>query len=304
MCNSDAKGRRPSPPADNDIAMNDRRPVRKIIAGERAVDGAGVRLTRVFGHADIRDFDPFLMLDAFDSTDPGDYGEGFPWHPHRGIETITYLIKGDIEHADSLGNKGSIRDGDCQWMTAGSGIIHQEMPQPTARMWGAQLWLNLPARDKMTDPKYHDIRRDIIPIVTDGGTTVRIIAGSYDGTRGAFEGRHVQANYLDVTMDPDTVWSVGTKTDETVFAYILEGAGYFDAEEHLITEKHAVLFGKGGGITVKTLEQDLRFLFLSASPLKEPVAWGGPIVMNTGEELDRAFRDIDTGTFITSSMPS
>lgn len=278
--------------------MTDIRPIRKIIVGESAVDGAGVRLTRVFGHADVRDFDPFLMLDAFDSMNPDDYVRGFPWHPHRGIETVTYLIEGDIEHGDSLGNKGSIRNGDCQWMTAGSGIIHQEMPRPTARMRGAQLWLNLPAKDKMTAPQYQDIGRDDIPIVKKDGSTVRIIAGAYGDTKGSFEGKHVQATYLDVEMEPGSVWLFETGANKTVFAYVLDGAGYFDTEEKLITERSAVLFGDGDSITVKTRGQPLRFLLLSARPLGEPIAWGGPIVMNTREELDQAFHELDSNTFI------
>lgn len=262
------------------------------------MDGAGVRLTRVFGHADVRDFDPFLMLDAFDSTDPDEYVRGFPWHPHRGIETITYLIEGDIEHGDSLGNKGSIRDGDCQWMTAGSGIIHQEMPQPTKRLFGAQLWLNLPAEDKMTVPRYGDIHSEDIPEVEHDGARVRVIAGAYSDTRGAFEGAHVKATYLDVEVLPGHGWSIATERGSTVFAYILRGEGRFDGKGESVPEKRAVLFGDGDTVRVQALPGGVRFLFLAARPLKEPIAWGGPIVMNTQDELDAAFGEIDLGTFI------
>ncbi len=262
------------------------------------MDGAGVRLTRVFGHADVRDFDPFLMLDAFDSTDPDEYVRGFPWHPHRGIETITYLIEGDIEHGDSLGNKGSIRDGDCQWMTAGSGIIHQEMPQPTKRLFGAQLWLNLPAEDKMTVPRYGDIHSEDIPEVEHDGARVRVIAGAYSDTRGAFEGAHVKATYLDVEILPGHEWSIATERDATVFAYILRGEGRFDGKGESVPEKRAILFGDGDTVMIRALSSGVRFLFLVAQPLKEPIAWGGPIVMNTQDELDSAFGEIDIGTFI------
>jgi redox-sensitive bicupin YhaK (pirin superfamily) len=278
--------------------MTDIRPIKRIIKGESAMDGAGVRLTRVFGHRDTRDFDPFLMLDTFDSTDPDDYASGFPWHPHRGIETITYLIEGDIEHGDSLGNKGSIRDGDCQWMTAGSGIIHQEMPKKAARMWGAQLWLNLPKEDKMTAPAYRDIKRENIPIVEENGTTVRIIAGAYGGVKGSFGGNHVKATYLDVEINPGSAWSYETEHSATVFVYILRGSGRFSEGEGMVEEKHAILFGDGDTISVKASDDGVRFLFLAAQPLGEPIAWGGPIVMNTREELDQAFREIESDTFI------
>lgn len=274
------------------------RPIRKIITGEDAVDGAGVRLTRVFGHADVRELDPFLMLDAFDSTNPDEYRRGFPWHPHRGIETVTYLLEGDIEHGDSLGNKGSIRSGDCQWMTAGSGIIHQEMPQATARMLGAQLWINLPARDKMTAPRYGDIRAEDIPVVEADGAKVRVVAGSYGDIRGAFEGRHVKATYLDVEILPGYSWSFPVEQGATVFAYILRGAARFDAGGEVIAEKHAVLYGDGDTVSIVAGDFGARFILVAGRPLGEPIAWGGPIVMNTREELDAAFREIDLGTFI------
>lgn len=204
------------------------RKISKIVTGRAAVDGAGVKLVRVLGHRDVEDFDPFLLLDAFDSTDPEDYVKGFPWHPHRGIETVTYLVSGIIEHGDSLGNKGEILDGDCQWMTAGSGIIHQEMPKPAERMLGVQLWLNLPAKDKMTDPRYGDIRSENVPIVTEEGARIKVIAGSYKESAGAFEGRYVKATYLDVWVDAGKEWLYESESRTTLFIYILQGSGSFD----------------------------------------------------------------------------
>ena len=263
------------------------------------MDGAGVRLVRVFGYEDTKDLDPFLMLDAFDSVDPADYTKGFPWHPHRGIETITYLISGDIEHGDSLGNKGSIRSGDCQWMTAGSGIIHQEMPKAADRMLGFQLWLNLPRKFKMTPPKYHGIVNEDIPVVEEGLAKVHIIAGSYKGTQGAFRGEFVKPLYLDVEIGPNGSWSVDTDAEATVFAYILEGEGAFGPEKNtVISSRQAVLFTQGDQLRVNASEQGMRFVVLGGRPLKEPIAWGGPIVMNTQEELSTAFHELDENTFI------
>ena len=239
------------------------------------------------------------MLDAFDSIDPDDYTKGFPWHPHRGIETITYLVSGDIEHRDSLGNKGSILDGDCQWMTAGSGIIHQEMPKPSARMLGAQIWLNLPAKDKMVAPKYRDILKQNIPVVDEEGNKVHIIAGSYKGVEGAFQGDHVKPEYFDVEVKADSIWSFETEKDWTLFVYILQGEGCFDPDQgKYISEKHAVLFNEGETFWVKAGHEGVRFLLLSDKSLKEPIAWGGPIVMNTKEELDQAFKELDNNNFI------
>ena len=275
-----------------------RKPVRRIW-GKRTTDGAGVSLVRVFGHHDVKEFDPFLMLDAFDSTDPADYVRGFPWHPHRGIETITYLVQGEIEHGDSLGNSGTIRDGDCQWMTAGSGIIHQEMPLASPRLLGAQLWLNLPSRDKMTAPKYNDLPAGNIPVLKKDGTVVRILSGTCAGVRGAMEGEHVKPLYLDAEVPPGGEWSIGTRPGSTLFVYILRGSGRFgggDSEQ--IPEKNAVLFSREGGFHVASGESGIRFLLFEGMPLGEPVAWGGPIVMNTAEELEQAFRDLDNGTFI------
>lgn len=275
------------------------RTIKKVITGRNSVDGAGVKLVRVFGNNDVKDFDPFLMLDAFDSKDPEDYIKGFPWHPHRGIETITYLIQGDIEHGDSLGNKGTIMDGDCQWMTAGSGIIHQEMPKACPRMLGVQLWLNLPASNKMVAPKYRDIRRKSIPVVRDGAAAVHIIAGQYKEIKGAVAGDYVKATYFDVELKAGGEWSFETEPEDNLFIYILQGGGFFETNQaEAITEKHAVLFEDGKWFWAKAGEEGIRFLLLSGKPLKEPVAWGGPIVMNTNEELERAFAELNENTFI------
>ena len=278
--------------------MGETREIRKIVTGKQAVDGAGVRLVRVIGYGDTADFDPFLMLDAFDSTNPEDYVKGFPWHPHRGIETITYLIRGDIAHGDSLGNKGRILDGECQWMTAGSGILHQEMPQASERMLGTQLWLNLPAKDKMTEPKYNDIVRENVPTVAEEGLNIRIISGNYKGTDGAFRGEYADALYLDAEMAPGAEWLLETDPEATLFIYIVQGAGFFGPSGEGVAEKHAVLFDKGNAFRAKASEAGARIFLMAAKPLGEPIAWGGPIVMNTREELDLAFRELQEGTFI------
>ena len=279
--------------------MKQIRQVKKTVTGRPTVDGAGVRLVRVLARDDTRDFDPFLMLDAFDSTNPDDYTKGFPWHPHRGIETITYMISGLVEHGDSLGNAGAIRDGECQWMTAGSGIIHQEMPKACPRMLGVQLWLNMPAKDKMAPPKYNGITQAQIPVVRENGAEVRVISGTYRGTLGATQGDYVQPLYLDVQLAPDTAWQTDTDADSTLFVYIVAGEGRFGAEPgERVALKHAVLFGAGDGFQVKAGAQGIRFLLLCGKPLHEPIAWGGPIVMNTQQELQLAFRELDAGTFI------
>jgi len=274
------------------------RTVRKIVGGATQYDGAGVKLVRVIGHADVHDFDPFLMLDAFDSENPDDYVKGFPWHPHRGIETVTYLIHGDIEHGDSLGNKGSIVDGCCQWMTAGSGIIHQEMPQAVPRILGAQLWINLPQKDKMTAPAYRDITMDMVPEVAHDGVVVRIISGNYQGTVGPVQGDYVKTLYLDVSISPNTLWHMEIAQENTVFCYLVEGSGVFDSDTGSIPDHRAVLFGDGKSISVEAGEKGLRLLLIAGKPLRESIAWGGPIVMNTREELRLAFKELDEGTFI------
>lgn len=284
--------------------MTQLRPIKRIITGQRTVDGAGVSLVRVLGYHDAKDIDPFLMLDAFDSTNPADYTKGFPWHPHRGIETITYLIAGDIEHGDSLGNQGSILDGDCQWMTAGSGIIHQEMPKASPRMLGAQVWLNLPASAKMTDPSYGDIRQADIPVITESGATVHVVAGQYRETPGAFQGKYVPATYLDVELAAGSEWSFTTDPENTLLIYIFEGQAIFDPAQSvdnssdLVDARQALLFGTGDTFWAKAGKNGIRFILLSGKPLKEPIAWGGPIVMNTREELNLAFQELDKGTFI------
>jgi len=274
------------------------RNVKKVVTGKRAVDGAGVRLVRVIGYDDVEDFDPFLMLDAFDSENPDDYVKGFPWHPHRGIETITYLIKGDIEHGDSLGNKGSILDGYCQWMTAGSGIMHQEMPQATERMLGAQIWLNLPKKDKMTTPNYCDIKADMIPKVKEDGAVVSVIAGNYKGNTSSVYGDYVKILYLDVDMQEGAEWSLKIEEDLNLFIYIVNGEGFFGEEDKLIESKRVLLFDNGDEFKAKAGKDGIRFFLLAGKPLKEPVAWGGPIVMNTREELNEAFRELEDGAFV------
>jgi redox-sensitive bicupin YhaK (pirin superfamily) len=274
------------------------REISKIITGSAQTDGAGVKLIRVIGYANVYDFDPFLMLDAFDSQNPEDYVKGFPWHPHRGIETITYLIKGQIEHGDSMGNKGTIRDGGCQWMTAGKAVLHQEMPQPSDRMLGVQVWLNLPRRSKMVPPQYRDLSAEKIPVVQEEGCRVGIVAGSYKGCAGATQGDYVKATFLDVSLEEAFTWEYVTNPEDTVFAYIVEGEGYFGGEEkQLLTSKRSVLFKKGDELIITAGKHPLRVFILAGKPLHEPVAWGGPIVMNTSDEIDQAFKEIRQGTF-------
>ncbi len=274
------------------------RNVKKTVTGSRAVDGAGVRLVRVIGYKDMKDFDPFLMLDAFDSENPEDYVKGFPWHPHRGIETVTYLIEGNIEHRDSLGNKGSILDGSCQWMTAGSGIMHQEMPMASERMLGTQLWLNMPAANKMAEPKYCDITNEMVPEIDEGSSIVRVISGEYKGMSSTVYGDYVKMLYLDVRMDKGSQWDLKVDPEDTVFIYIVQGEGCFGESGEKLESRRALLFGEGDEISVRTDESEIRFFLHAAKPLKEPVAWGGPIVMNTKEELDYAFKELSDGTFI------
>ncbi len=282
------------------------------VRGQHAVDGAGVRLRRVLGYRTIKDFDPFLMLDGFDSTDPSDYIKGFPWHPHRGIETVTYLLKGEIDHGDSLGNKGVIGDLQCQWMTAGSGIIHQEMPIASERMLGCQLWVNLPAKDKMTQPAYRDIRQQDVEVVNEESATVRVLSGLYKGRHGAVKGEYVKVQYLDVDLKPGSIWTYNeTSNDQTMFLYLIDGTLAADEALTEFEEKAcAMLMAASSGsssefdeLKVKAGPGGARFLLIAARPLKEPVAWGGPIVMNTEEELNQAFRDLDNKTFIRHETP-
>jgi len=286
--------------------MNKRKAT-QIIRGHSAIDGAGVYLQRVLGPNNIADFDPFLMLDGFDSVDPKDYIKGFPWHPHRGIETITYLIKGKVEHGDSLGNKGTIHDLECQWMTAGSGIIHQEMPKESDRMLGCQIWVNLPASNKMTQPAYGDITQDKVTLVEEENAVVRILAGTYKGKSGVFEGKYVKVKYLDVDLAPQSTWTyTETPNDETLFIYLLDGTLAVDESLSQLENKScAILFTSSNPdsnandtVEVRSGNQGARFIMLAAKPIQEPVAWGGPIVMNTNEELNQAFKELDNGTFI------
>lgn len=276
------------------------RTIRKTVTGSTQYDGAGVKLVRVIGHDDVYDFDPFLMLDAFDSENPEDYVKGFPWHPHRGIETVTYLILGDIEHGDSLGNKGNIQDGCCQWMTAGSGILHQEMPQPSPKMLGVQLWLNLPRKDKMAPPQYRDIRADMVPRVKEDGSRTGVISGAYRGVSGPVQGDYVKMLFLDVELDAGARWTLPTDSGAALFVYLVRGACRFEPDGDPVPEKTAVLFNPGDELTAEASEKGARILLFSGRPLGEPVAWGGPIVMNTQEELQQAFQELRNGTFVKS----
>lgn len=279
------------------------RTVAETVSGTPAVDGAGVKLVRVLGPKTTERFDPFLMLDAFDSENPADYTKGFPWHPHRGIETVTFLIRGRIDHGDSLGNSGTIGSGDCQWMTAGSGIIHQEMPKAASRILGLQLWINMPAAHKMDDPAYHDITADMVPEINENGATVRIIGGSLNGTDGAFRGTYVDALLLDVALQPGAGIDIPVDELDTVFVYSMEGKVSFDPKslepKTYIEYRKAVRLENGNlvRLTASTSESARQVLF-AAKPLKEPIAWGGPIVMNTREELDTAFMELERETFI------
>lgn len=268
----------------------------KEIRGQRAVDGAGVSLVRVLGNRDTRDFDPFLMLDSFDSTEASDYIAGFPMHPHRGIETITYLISGEIEHVDSLGNKGSIRSGEAQWMTAGSGILHQEMPQKSERMLGFQLWLNLPREEKMTDPSYLSIVKEQIGLKQIDGAEVRVISGKFEDAVGVIP-KHIAASIYDITLFKGKEIDIPVNSEETAFVFLIDGDAVIEGKT--ILNKTAVLFDHGDSITITApQESDSRIIFYSGKPLHEPIAWGGPIAMNTEEELMTAFSELQQGTFI------
>ncbi|QQK08575.1 pirin family protein [Miniphocaeibacter halophilus] len=272
-----------------------KREVIDTVKGFRTQDGAGVSLVRVLGHSTVGDFDPFLMLDSFDSENPDDYIAGFPTHPHRGIETITYLVNGEMDHEDTLGNKGKILSGDAQWMTAGSGILHSEMPKPTDRLLGLQLWINLPKDDKMTTPKYFDIKAKDMPTKDYGDYTVKVISGEFDDLKGATP-HHLQATLYDIALKNGKKIEIPTKPNEKVFIFTLLGECKIDGK--LYDEKTAILFNQGDSIEVEGASDDLRFTFYSAPILDEDVAWGGPIVMNTREELNQAFIELEEGTFI------
>lgn len=271
------------------------RQIIKTVQGKRAIDGAGVHLVRVLGNNDVEDFDPFLMLDSFDSQNPDDYTKGFPLHPHRGIETITYLINGEIDHRDSLGNAGRIGPGQAQWMTAGSGIMHEEMPQAADRMLGFQLWLNLPASQKMEPPHYYDITEDMIPAVSEGAASVRVIAGDYKGNKGASP-LYVQATLYDVELPAGERITLNTNPEDNVFLFNILGDAAIEGQH--IPEKTAALMGPGGKVDVAAENGPVRFIYYGGKPLRESIAWGGPIVMNTREELQRAFSELRDGTFL------
>ena len=294
------------------------RPVKSIIQSQPTIEGAGVKLRRAFGFGTTAEFDPFLLLDDFRNDNPQDYRAGFPWHPHRGIETITYVLNGAVEHGDSLGNRGTLGAGDVQWMTAGSGILHQEMPQgdERGRMHGFQLWANLPASLKMTDPRYQDIvARDIPEVVDDDGTRVRVICGSFWGKTGPVEGVAADPRYLDVWVPPRLRKTLPVESSRHAFAYVFEGSGSFrdaSAPRAVRTEwvgdasgtpeftgnRSLVLFDTGDEITVQAGDAGIRFLLVSGRPIAEPVAWRGPIVMNTEAELRRAYAELQDGSFI------
>jgi redox-sensitive bicupin YhaK (pirin superfamily) len=299
--------------------MDKIRKIRKVLVSQPTLEGAGVHLRRGFGFREVPLFDPFLMFDDFRQDDPEKYLPGFPWHPHRGIETITYMIRGRAEHGDSLGHQGVIGPGDVQWMTAGSGIIHQEMPKggSDGRMGGFQLWANLPASQKMRDPRYRDVKSvDIPEVALPGGVTVRVISGAVAKTRGPVRDIVIDPEYLDVAMPPQARFVHPTRAGHTVIAYVFEGEGCFsdasapssypvepasdfDLERKTVQGDHAVvLYDDGAEIAVTTEDSAVRFLFISGRPLGEPVAWRGPIVMNTPEELQTAFREYRDGTFL------
>jgi redox-sensitive bicupin YhaK (pirin superfamily) len=298
------------------------RPVKSVSTSTPAVEGAGVQLRRAFGFGDTSEFDPFLLLDDFRNERPADYLAGVPWHPHRGIETITYVLAGTVNHGDSLGNRGSLGAGDVQWMTAGSGILHQEMPQGDAqgRMHGFQLWANLPRELKMTAPRYQDVAaRDIPEITDDDGTSVRVVCGEFWGQKGPVEGVAADPRYLDIWVPPGRQRTLPVEMSRQAFAYVFDGAGRFrDASDPspdktdfvgedgsevdappggLVGNRSLVLFDSGDEITVQAGDQGIRFLLVSGRPLKEPVAWYGPIVMNTAQELQQAHAELRVGSF-------
>ena len=295
------------------------RPVKRIMSAKPTTEGAGVHLRRAFGFGDTREFDPFLLLDDFRNDNPSDYLAGFPWHPHRGIETITYVLAGTVEHADSLGNRGNLGAGDVQWMTAGSGIVHQEMPHgdPQGRMHGFQLWANLPSSLKMTAPRYQDVSgRDVPEVTDDDGTRVRVVCGDFWGVQGPVDGIAADPRYLDVSVPPGRRKTLEVETSRHAFAYVFAGSGTFRhaseprpvATESVngsiqrvpddVGNRSLVLFDSGDEVIVQAGDEGIRFLLVSGTPIEEPVAWYGPIVMNTQAELQQAFDEMRSGTFI------
>jgi redox-sensitive bicupin YhaK (pirin superfamily) len=295
------------------------RPVKRVIDPKPVIEGAGVHLQRAFGFGDPSEFDPFLLFDDFRNERPEDFIAGFPWHPHRGIETITYVLAGTVEHGDSLGNSGTLAAGDVQWMTAGSGIVHQEMPRGdrNGRMHGFQLWVNLPASLKMTDPRYQDVAAADIPEVTDDdGTKVRVVCGDFWGVSGPVDGVASEPQYLDVSLPPLARKKLPVETTRHAFAYVFEGTGRFRGASEprplatedggpsgsvhfsAVADRHLVLFDRGDELVVEAGDGGLRFLLVSGQPIGEPVAWQGPIVMNTQAELHQAFEEYRNGTFL------
>jgi len=283
--------------------MDKIRKIKVSLKSRPTFEGAGVRLKRAFGYADDS-LDPFLLLDDFHSDDPRDYMAGFPWHPHRGIETITYILNGKVEHGDSLGNGGVIEAGDVQWMTAGSGIIHQEMPKKdknSTLLWGFQLWANLPSSHKMMDPRYREIKSSQIPEVSlnDNKFKIKIISGELNGVKGPVQDIITDPEYLDITISSSSEFNHPITKGYNAFAYTIDGSGYFDEnKQELIGKETLVIYRDGNLIKISTESEEVRFLLVSGKPLKEPVAWRGPIVMNTDEELRTAFNEYQNGTFI------
>ena len=296
------------------------RPVKRVAQSQPTLEGAGVHLRRAFGFGTTGEFDPFLLLDDFRNDRPADYLAGFPWHPHRGIETITYVLAGTVDHGDSLGNRGSLGAGDVQWMTAGRGIMHQEMPKgdPKGRMHGFQLWANLPSSLKMTAPRYQDVAgRDIPEVTDDDGTRVRVVCGDFWGKRGPVEGVAADPRYLDVFVPPGVRKRLQVEMNRNAFAYVFEGSGTFrDASEprgvqteqvgeaapanaaETFGNRSLVVFDRGDEVVVQAGDEGIRFLLVSGKPIEEPVAWYGPIVMNTRQEIQQAISDLQDGTFI------
>ncbi len=300
------------------------RPVKQLVKAKPTLEGAGVRLQRAFGFGKTSEFDPFLLLDDFRNDNPEDYLAGFPWHPHRGIETITYVLSGTVDHGDSLGNEGTISAGDVQWMTAGSGIIHQEMPRGDSRgrMHGFQLWANLPSSLKMTPPRYQEIQAaDVAEATDDDGTKVRVICGCFWGVKGPVDGIAADPQYLDVSVPPGKKRSLPVETSRHAFAYVFAGSGRFcNASDPLAVptegvgwadvslpeeadNRSLILFDRGDEVVVEAGEKGIRFLLVSGRPLREPVAWYGPIVMNTQKELQEAFSEYRAGTFLKHGQP-
>jgi redox-sensitive bicupin YhaK (pirin superfamily) len=282
--------------------MTTTRKILKILKSKPTIEGAGVHLKRALGFSEVPMFDPFLLLDDFRSDNPAHYLKGFPWHPHRGIETITYMLNGEVEHGDSMGNKGAIYSGDVQWMTAGSGVIHQEMPKGDEKdvMGGFQLWANLPSAHKMMPPRYRGVESSQIPeVLLDNGTKIKVICGQIGDILGPVRDIITDPEYLDITIPDKSEFVHLTKAGHTVFAYVIEGQGYFNIQtEPIADDGTLVLFDDGDQITISTNQQPVRFILISGKPIGEPVAWYGPIVMNTQEELKLAFEEYQNGTFI------